>query len=136
MNDFIKMYERLENLLLNKLPEYITKWNKEHPDFYDFELKPFTNRSINPGIEKTPYFALTVDAKEQGKKDRIIDTINYKFNFEFFYAKDDIPAFTKTICYQNIICEMLHDDDFEYWQSIEVPKLTQKKFELLVHVEW
>ena len=29
-----------------------------------------------------------------------------------------------------------HDDDFEYWLKFEVPKLTQKMFELLVNVEW
>lgn len=136
MRDFLTMYKRLEELLLNKLPEYITQWNKYHPDFYNFELKPFTNQSMIPSMGKIPYFTLTVDEKEQGIKDRIIDTINYKFNFEFFYEKDDIPAFTKTICYQKIICEMLHEDDFEYWLNVEVSKLTQKKFELLVHIEW
>ena len=136
MRDFEKMYERLEELLLKKLPEYIEKWNKEHADFYRFELKHFTNTCINPGTDKVPYFAMTFSETEQAKKDRIINTINYKFNFEFFYEKDDVPAFTKTICYQNIICEMLHEDDFEYWLNIEVPKLTQKKFELLIHVEW
>ena len=53
-----------------------------------------------------------------------------------FNEKDDVPAFEKTLCYQHIICEMLNEDDFEYWMNFEVPKLTQKKFELLVHVEW
>ena len=136
MRDFLTLYERLEELLLNKLPEYITQWNKENSDLFKFELKPFTNQCMNPGIEKFPYFALTFIEKEQGKKDRIIDTINYKFNFEFFYEKDNTPAYEKTICYQQIICQMLHEDDFEYWLNFEVPKLTQRKFELLVHVEW
>ena len=136
MRDFLTMYERLEELLLNKLPEYITQWNKENSDLFKFELKHFTNQCMNPGIEKFPYFSLTFIEKEQGKKDRIIDTINYKFNFEFFYEKDDIPTYEKTICYQQIICQMLHEDDFEYWLNFEVPKLTQRKFELLVHVEW
>ena len=73
MRDFFTIYERLEELLLNKFPEY---------------------------------------------------------------EKDDITAYKKTICYQQIICQMLHEDDFEYWLNFEVPKLTQRKFELLVHVEW
>ena len=136
MRGFLTIYERLEELLLNKLSEYIDRWNKENSDEFKFELKHFTNQNMNPGIERFPYFALTIDEKEQGKKDRIIDTINYKFNFEFFYEKDDVPAFEKTLCYQHIICEMLNEDDFEYWMNFEVPKLTQKKFELLVHVEW
>ena len=46
---------------------------------------------MNPGIERFPYFALTFIEKEQTKKDRIIDTLNYKFNFEFFYEVDDPP---------------------------------------------
>ena len=82
MRDFLTMYERLEELLLNKLSEYITQWNKENTDLFKFELKPFTNQCMNPGIEKFPYFALTFIEKEQGKKDRIIGTINCKFNFE------------------------------------------------------
>ena len=136
MKDLLKMYERLEELLLNKLPEYITKWNKEHFELYRFELKPFTNQCMNPGIEKFPYFAVTFIEKEQAKKDRIINTLNYRFNFEFFYEKDDIPAFEKTLSYEQLICQMLHEDDFEYWRNFEIPKLTQRKFELLVHVEW
>ncbi len=136
MHDFQKIYERLEELMLNKFSECIDKWNKENADECKFELKHFTNQSMNPGTERFPYFALTTEEKEQGKKDRIIDTINYRFNFEFFYEKDDILAFEKTLCYQHIICEMLNEDDFEYWMNFEVPKLTQKKFELLVHVEW
>ena len=136
MKDFLKMYERLEELLLNKLPEYITQWNKENSELYRFELKPFTNQCMNPGIEKFPYFAVTFIEKEQARKDRIIDTLNYRFNFEFFYEKDDIPVFAKTLSYEQLICQMLHEDDFEYWQNFEIPKLTQKKFELLVHVEW
>ena len=91
---------------------------------------------MNPGIEKLPYFGLTFEEKQQAKKDRIIDTINYKFNFEFFYEKDKVPDFEKTLIYEHIIVEMLEEDDFEYWQNFEVPKLTPRKFDLVVHVEW
>ena len=136
MHDFQKIYERLEELMLNKLSECIDKWNKENADECKFELKHFTNQSMNPGIEKLPYFGLTFEEKEQAKKDRIIDTINYKFNFEFFYEKDKVPDFEKTLIYEHIIVEMLEEDDFEYWQNFEVPKLTPKKFDLVVHVEW
>ena len=68
MRDFLTMYEKLEELLLNKLPEYITQWNKDHPDFYNFKLKPFTNQSMIPSMGKIHYFTLTADEKEQGKK--------------------------------------------------------------------
>ena len=136
MRDFEKMYERLEELLLKKLPEYTEKWNKEHADFYRFELKPFTNTCMKPGTDKVPYFTMTFSDAEQAKKDRIINTINYKFNFEFFYEKDNVPAYEKTLIYEDIIEQLLKDDDFEYWQNIEVPKLTQNKFELLINVEW
>ena len=131
----MKIYERLKELLLNKLPEYITKWNKEYSDEFRFELKPLTNQSLKPGIEKFPYFTLTFDEKEKSEKDRIIENKSYRFNFEFFYEKDDIPVYEKTICYQHIICQMLDEDDSEYWDNYEIPKLTQKKFDLLVHID-
>ncbi|MBO4859330.1 MAG: hypothetical protein J5527_12540 [Treponema sp.] len=136
MSDFEKMYERLEELLLKKFPEYIEKWKKENFEFERFELKTFTNICINPGTDKVPYFAMTFSEAEQAKKDRIINNINYKFNFEFFYEKDGIPDFEKTLIYQQIIVEMLSEDDFEYWQNIEITKLTSKKFDLVIHVEW
>ena len=136
MNDFQKIYDRLEELMLNKLPECIVKWNKENADFYRFELKPFTNGSMDPGTNKVPYFAMTFKEAEQAKKDRIINTINYRFDFEFFYEKDNVTDFKKTLLYEHVIEEMLKEDNFEYWQNIEIPKLTPKKFELLVHVEW
>lgn len=136
MHDFQKIYERFEELMLNKLSEYIDRWNKENSDECKFELKHFTNQSMNPGIEKLPYFCITFEEKEQAKKDRIIDTINYKFNFEFFYEKDKVSDFEKTLIYEHIIVEMLEEDDFEYWQNFEVPKLTPRKFDLVVHVEW
>ena len=136
MHDFQKIYERLEELMLNKLSECIDRWNKENSDECKFELNHFTNQSMNPRIEKLPYFGITFEEKQQAKKDRIIDTINYKFNFEFFYEKDKVPDFEKTLIYEHIIVEMLEEDDFEYWQSFEVPKLTPRKFDLVVHVEW
>ncbi len=136
MNDFQKMYNRLEELMLNKLTEYIVKWNKDNSDFFRVELKPFTNDCMNPGTNKVPYFAMTFSEAEQARKDRIINTINYKFNFEFFYEKDDLTDFKKTLLYEHIIEEMLKEDDFEYWQNIEIPKLAPRKFELLIHVEW
>ncbi len=37
MRDFLTIYERLEELLLNKFPEYITQWNKENSDLFKFE---------------------------------------------------------------------------------------------------
>lgn len=136
MHDFQKIYERLEELLINKLPEHIEKWNKDNKDFNRFELKPFTNICMNPGTQKFSYFTITFNEAEQAKKERIINTINYRFNFEFFYEKDKIPDFEKTLIYEHIIVEMLEVDDFEYWQNIAVPKLTTKKFELVIHVEW
>ncbi len=136
MNDFKKMYDRLEELMLNKLPECIAKWNKENADFYRFELKPFTNGCMDPGTNKVPYFVMTFKEAEQAKKDRIINTINYRFDFEFYYEKDNVTDFKKTLLYEHVIEEMLKEDNFEYWQNIEIPKLTAKKFELLVHVEW
>ena len=52
------------------------------------------------------------------------------------YITDYVSFIFATLIYEHIIVEMLEEDDFEYWQNIEVPKLTTKKFELMIHVEW
>ena len=121
--------------MIEKLPEYIDTWNKEHEQ-YQFELKQFTNRTLYKNTELLPCFNMLFEEAEQGKKDRIIGTINYKFSFEFYFEKSKTPDYVKITQMKQILNEMLNDDDFELWRNFEIVKTTSKRIDFIVHVEW
>ena len=71
MKNFEPVYKELENLFINKLPEYIEKTNKEHND--GIILKPFENKSLEENCIKTPSFSFMLEETEYEEKDRIIE---------------------------------------------------------------
>ena len=80
MKNFEPVYKELENLFINKLPEYIEKINKEHND--GIILKPFENKSLEENCIKTPSFSFKLEDTEYEEKDRIIENTIYTISFE------------------------------------------------------
>lgn len=134
MRDFSQIFKRLRYLMIQKLPEYIDKINKENND--GIILKPFTNTELIQGNLKVPYFDLIFDEAEQGTKDRILGFIRYKLTFEFFLEKNCKDHITEFCRYRDAIYNMLHEDDFEYWEHFSIKTVVIKKIVLTVFVEW
>lgn len=134
MRDFSVIYKRLRYLMLEKLPEYIDKINKEKND--GLILKPFTNKEVIQGNLKTPFFTLTYDESEQGVKDRIIELIQYKFVIELSLDNNSKDQITEFCRYTDAIINMLEEDDFEYWHFDKFKTVGTKKLILTVCVEW
>ena len=80
MKNFEPVYQELENLFINKLPEYIEIINKEHND--GIILKPFENKSLEENCIKTPSFSFKLEETEYEEKDRIIENTIYTISFE------------------------------------------------------
>ena len=80
MKNFEPVYKELENLFINKLPEYIEKINKEHND--GIILKPFENKSMEENCIKTPSFSFKLEETEYEEKDRIIENTIYTISLE------------------------------------------------------
>ena len=80
MKNFEPVYKELENLFINKLPEYIEKINKEHND--GIILKPFENKSLEENCIKTPSFSFKFEETEYEEKDRIIENTIYTISLE------------------------------------------------------
>ena len=80
MKNFEPVYKELENLFINKLPEYIEKINKEHND--GIILKPFENKSLEENCIKTPSFSFKLEETEYEEKDRIIENTIYTNSLE------------------------------------------------------
>ena len=102
MKNFEPVYKELENLFINKLPEYIEKINKEHND--GIILKPFENNSLEENCIKTPSFSFKLEETEYEEKDRIIENTIYTISLEI-----KLPQF-----YENPIIVM--------WRYIEAIK--------------
>ena len=102
MKNFEPVYKELENLFINKLPEYIEKINKEHND--GIILKPFENKSLDENCIKTPSFSFKLEETEYEEKDRIIENTIYTISLEI-----KLPQF-----YENPIIVM--------WRYIEAIK--------------
>lgn len=134
MHDFSLIYNRLRQLMIEKLPEYIDKINKEEND--GIILKPFTNKEMIQGNLRTPFFSFTYDESEQGTKDRIIELVQYKFSIELFLDSNSKDHITEFCRYTDAIIKMIDEDDFEYWQFHNFKTVGTKKLIFTVCVEW
>ena len=80
MKSFEPVYKELEYLLIQKLPEYIEKINKEHND--GIILKPFENKSLEENCIKTPSFIFNIEETEYSEKDRIVENTVFTVSLE------------------------------------------------------
>ncbi len=80
MKSFEPVYKELEYLLIQKLPEYIEKINKEHND--GIILQPFENTSLSENCIKTPSFIFNIEETEFSEKDRIIENTVFTIRLE------------------------------------------------------
>lgn len=71
MNNFENVYKELENLFINKLPDYIEKINVEHND--GIIIKPFENTKLEENCINLPSFNFALEQAEYEEKDRIIE---------------------------------------------------------------
>ena len=80
MNNFESVYKELENLFINKLPDYIDKINVEHND--GIIIKPFENTKLEENCINLPSFSFALEQAEYEEKDRIIENTVYEVSFE------------------------------------------------------
>ena len=80
MKSFEPVYKELEYLLIQKLPEYIEKINKEYNA--GIILRPFENKSLEENCIKTPTFIFRIEESEYSEKDRIVENTIYTVSIE------------------------------------------------------
>ena len=116
INSFETTYNELENLLINKLPEYIEKINKEYND--GIILKPFQNTSLEGNCLKTPTFFFGMEEAEYTEKDRIIENTIYIINLEI-KLPSDIDKMS-IIFYRYIEAIDMALKEVEGWQKVKI----------------
>ena len=80
MKNFEPVYKELENLFINKLPEYIEKINKEHND--GIILKAFENTTLEENCINAPSFIFNIEETDYSEKDRIIENTVFSISLE------------------------------------------------------
>lgn len=119
MKSFEPVYKELEELLIQKLPEYIEKINKEHND--GIILKPFENTSLSENCIKTPSFIFNMEESEYSEKDRIIENTIYTISLEIKLpsnTEDEQITFWR---YTETVIKMIYGEDTKYY--FEVSKM-------------
>ena len=123
MKNFEPVYKELENLFINKIPEYIEKINKEHND--GIILKPFENKSLEENCIKTPSFSFKLEETEYEEKDRIIEntiyTISLEIKLEQFYENQIVVMWR----FIEAINKMLTEEARDYKYQIMNLKLNR-----------
>ena len=123
MKNFEPVYKELENLFINKLPEYIEKINKEHND--GIILKPFENKSLEENCIKIPSFSFKLEETEYEEKDRIIEntiyTISLEIKLEQFYENQIVVMWR----FIEAINKMLTEEARDYKYQIMNLKLNR-----------
>lgn len=123
MNNFETIYKELEKLLINRLPEYIEKINKEHND--GIILKTFENKSLEENCIKTPSFFFELEETEYEEKDRIIENTIYKINLEI-KLPSDIDKMS-IIFYRYIEAIDMAIKEVEGWQEVKIININGNK---------
>ena len=119
ITSFESVYKELENLFINKLPEYIEKINKEHND--GIILKPFVNTRLDEECIKLPCFKFNLEESEYSEKDRIIENTIYLLRFEIKMLENE----KKTILFWRY---------FETIKKIFIEEETEYNYEI-VHIK-
>ena len=121
MNNFESVYKELENLFINKLPDYIDKINVEHND--GIIIKPFENTKLEENCINLPSFSFDLEQAEYEEKDRIIENTIYEVSFEIKLAEYEKDKTIHLWRYIEAINKMLLEEknkDIEYFRITKI----------------
>ena len=119
MKSFEPVYDRLEEIIINDLPEEIEKVNKCFND--GLIIKPFKNKKLEDNTKDTPSFIFKMEDAEYTEKDRILENTIYKISLEIKLPENETDKRHKQFRYLLAIENLLsaHETEDE-WQDIHV----------------
>lgn len=128
MNNFESVYKELENLFINKLPDYIEKINVEHND--GIILKPFENTKLEENCINLPSFSFDLEQAEYEEKDRIIENTVYEISIEIKLQPGTDKQTIILWRYIEAIQKMIND--FESSNIYEIKRIKNSK--IFIHI--
>lgn len=130
MKNFETIYKELEDLFINKLPDYIQKVNEEHND--GIILKTFENTKLEENCLDLPSFKFSFEQAEYEEKDRIIENTVYEIIFEINMHPDTEQ---KTILfYRYVEAVNMTIKESECWQQCKIKNINKNKILIRITV--
>ena len=130
MNNFESVYKELENLFLNKLPDYIEKINVEHND--GIIIKPFENTKLEENCINLPSFSFALEQAEYEEKDRIIENTVYEISLDIKLHPNTDKQTIIFFRYAEAINLTIKDS--ESWQDCRITNIKGKKIIIRITV--
>ena len=121
MKSFEIVYKELEDLFINKLPDFIEKVNVEHND--GIILKPFENTKLEENCLNLPSFKFAFEQAEYEEKDRIIENTIYEVSLEIKLPEYEKNKTIQLWRYIEAINKMLleeKNEDIEYFRITKI----------------
>ena len=130
MKSFETIYKELEDLFINKLPDYIKKVNEENND--GIILKSFENTKLEEKCLDLPSFKFSFEQAEYEEKDRIIENTVYEISFEINMQLDTEQ---KTILfYRYVEAINMTIKESECWQQFKITNIFKNKIVMRITV--
>lgn len=123
MKSFEPVYKELENLFINKLPEYIEKINKEHND--GIILKTFENTTLEENCINAPSFIFNIEETDYSEKDRIIENTVFSISLEIKLKSHTENRIILLCRYLEAIEKTLSDN--ENWLECKIVNISANK---------
>jgi len=132
MKSFEPIFNKLSELFIETLPEYIRKINEFYND--GLLIKYFENKDLMSNCNKLPCFRFSTEEAEYTQKDRIIENTVYTVSFTVL-----LPPFTEKQLiefwrYVESIKTMLEENETDIWCSIEMSNIVENKIFLRIVV--
>ena len=128
MKSFEPVYTELEELFIQKLPDFIEKINKEYND--GIIIKTFENTSLEENCIKTHSFIVNIEEIEYSEKDRIIENTVFKVSFELKLLSEMKQKTNFFSRYVEAIQSMLNESETKYLYKI----IRIKKLQLIIQI--
>ena len=123
MKSFEEVYKQLEDLFINKLPEYIEKTNKHYND--GLIMQPFVNTTLKKECIKRPCFKFRLEETEYTEKDRIIENTIFTISIELKLLPDTDNEIIFLSRYGETIQKMI--EELESENLYEIIKISNNK---------
>lgn len=133
MKSFEPVFNKLSELFIENLPEYIRKINEKYND--GIILKPFENKDLITTCNKLPCFKLSTEKAEYTEKDRIIENTIFVVCFAIILPPSGEKNLINFWRYVEAVSKMLEEiTDIEELQTIEIIEVIKNNIYLKITI--
>lgn len=120
MQTFELIFNKLEELFIECLPEYIRKINETHND--GIILKAFENKNLLDNCNKVPSFLFCMEEANYEEKDRILENTVFEVSFKLTLQPHNENNHIEFWRYVEAVSKMIDETETDGWNSLTLEK--------------